>query len=296
MKLYICSLLVACCLLASGCSKSSEDEPEIIVSEEDNFFTTKVEGVKEWKEENFRFNRYYTLIDTTGIINLSPSVLVKYFNGSSVSVNWSLNNSPIPNNQESNLWNSSLDMWFLADVPETTTIYNFGDKLQAIVNIGTTQIMRSAVISESKTINDIFAVNFGMNTESVQNAELARIEKLTSYVTSNTWREYQPNTAVIWFSSNIQGGITIYRFNEGKLNQVGEYTTTLSLTSNILSLCTKYGLRETPELTSDGILAKDYIWNNGKVEFRLSIIDDAPVFGSSTSELCKALGISYRKL
>jgi hypothetical protein len=288
MKLYY-SALLAVCVLALSCSKSNE-EPEVLTG--NVFITLPGEGVQEWNEESFIFNRFYSLVDTIGKVDFRPSVAIKYGEGSNVTTSWSVNGKSENATEIHKEWLPDIKLWFIANEPVLSKALTYGDNIKAIVKINSTTYTREGTIRENKILSDVLGVSFGLSKEKVEANERARMEQHTTlYATS--WREYKPNTAVMWYSTNIPGGLTIYRFSNDKLVEVGEYITTLEYTESLAKYCSFLGLKETPTIT-EGKLDKNYIWNNGKMEFKLSIIEDAPTVGNS--DLSNALGITYRKL
>lgn len=284
--LFFVFMLLAFSLFS--CSTSSEDPEEII----DNG-NTSGQGVEEWNEESFIFDRFYSLVDTIGVVECSPSVVMKYEEGSNISISWSVNGTTVSNTDIHKEWKADLKLWLLANEPALSKPLTYGDCIKAIVKINNTTYTREATIKTNKVVSDVLAVTFGMSKEEVEVKERSRMEQYTTLY-GPSWREYLPNIAVMWYSTNIQDGITIYRFSNDKLIGVGEYITNIEYTESIAKYCSMLGLKEVPTIT-EGKLDKVYIWNNGKMEFELSIIKDAPVLGSS-SDLCPALGITYRKL
>lgn len=285
MKKIILALLAVSLF---SCSTDSED-PEVTI-EEGN---TSGQNVEVWNQEDFIFDRFYSLVDTIGVVECSPSVVLKYEEGSSVSIDWYINGKSVNNTDVHKEWKADLNLWLLANEPVLSEALTYGDRIKAVVEIGNTSYTREATIQTNKIVSDVLAITFGMSKEVVEKNERARMEQFTTlYGTS--WREYLPNIALLWYSTNIPNGITIYRFSNDKLIGVGEYTTNIEYTESLAKYCSSLGLKEVPTIT-EGKLDKAYIWNNGKMEFELSIIEDAPVFGTS-SDLCNALGITYRKL
>ena len=278
-------------LFILGCSTNElPEEPPIIVDDNTSY---KI-GVDKWDEENFISERYYNLIDTIGEIKLQPSVVVKYQANDKISVAWKINSLSVPNAEIHKEWLPDYQIWLSANNLNLDGInLNFGDNIKATILINDSIIIREAKITEKKIVTDVLGVNFGMSKEDVSEKELNRAGKYVS-IYASTWREYLPNLAVLWFSSNIQDGITIYRFTNDKLSGIGEYTTKIEYSGSLADYCRLLGLKETPQITESGTLDKSYVWNNGKIEFTLSIIDDAPVVG--LSDTCKAIGVSYRKL
>jgi hypothetical protein len=270
-----------------SCSTGSEEPEEII--DEGN---TSGQIVEEWNEESFIFDRFYSLVDTIGVVECNPSVVIKYKEGGNISISWYINNKPVNNTDIHKEWKADLKLWLLENEPVLSEALTYGDYIKSVVKIDNTTYTREATIKTNKIVSDVLAVTFGMSKEVVESNERIRMEQYTTlYGTS--WREYLPNIAVMWYSTNIQDGITIYRFSNDKLTGVGEYTTNLEYTEELEKYCISLGLKEVPTIT-EGKLDKSYVWNNGKMEFELSIIEDAPILGAYG--LCNALGITYRKL
>lgn len=297
MKKIIFILLT---IMAVGCSKNST-EPE----SDDVVFTDGFDknGIRSnINDQEFTFDRYHTKIEIfPAKVYASPFVEVLYNDGDNISVTWKYNDSDVSNIKESEKWNSEKQKWTSFNKPALgdDKLFDFGDKIKASVRFSdgkTINIENS--IKENEIVRDVLGVNFGMTKENVFKNELERVKK-------SECKEYQPNTLLLSHSTNIERGVTIYRFKDNKLIEVGEYTKELGtynqdtgvrvLNKFVVDYCKRIGLKEEPAVDENGNLVKDYIWSNKDITFTLSMITDIPGSSprSSKSE-SPALGVSYK--
>lgn len=284
-------------LTTVSCSKESSLSDKDIFS--DGFNKSGVRT--NLNKEEFTFDRYYTKVSTfPNKVYLAPFIEVLYKEGGSVCVKWTYNNASIDNNEINIYWNADKQKWQSVNYPkiELEKGFNFGDKINSTVELANGEtFIYEQTIQENKISRDILGVNFGMTKEDVITNENKRTGGIAC-------KEYQPNTLTMPLSANIDKGLTIYRFKNNKLVEVGEYvypavilygTEKKELNPIVVDYCKSIGLMETPKIDENGNLIKDYTWSNGGIVFTLSIVTDAPApIIKSNSSQSKALGVSYR--
>lgn len=251
--------------------RSSNSEPE------DDFTTSSKAGVSQWKAEDYTFNRYYTLIETFGEAAFLPEIMVKAPDEVPITVSWQVKGATLPNVELTKYWDAAIQLWQYTFIPKPQEALTFGEKVVVNVSFAGKDYRREATVQESKITREILWVNFGMTKEEVQ-------KSVPSY------SEFGPNT---WVSPavHIPNGNALFRFQSGKLTEVGEYG--LMTQAQLCELCYSLGLAETIEIVNNE-LSKEYVWNNGKIEFRLCKIENVPAVG--TSNINTYYGIMYRKL
>lgn len=288
---YLLTLLIIC-VSAFSCSKSNDEEPPANVEMSDGF---DKDGIgSNWGNSDFTFDRYYTKVNTfPDAPQFSPRVGVLYDDGNSIVVSWVYNGITVGNIEEHTTWNADKQKWLSVNKPDFDADYqyNFGDKIRVNIQYSNGKsLYREQTIKENKLVRDVLGVNFGMTRREVIDNEQKRVNKECV--------EYLPSTLMLTNSTNIKNGITttIYRFKDDKLVEVGEYAYHIHqqgvMNQYVVDYCKSLGLSETPEISVDENLKKDYTWSNSDILFTLSIIDDAP--NNTRSNTLKAFGVSYK--
>ena len=280
-------LSFACCILAiTGCDNEEIKEPG-------GFETLTVPGVSEWTPEQYTFNRYYTLIETFGEAEFRPKIMVKAPDGADITVFWQIKGQALPNVELYRNWDASIQLWQYEFIPEMQEALTFGETAKVTVTFDGKTYIREVTVQENKITREIFWVNFGMTKEEVQN-------NIPSF------SEYGP--AIFIGPSLHNVGNTLFRFQDGKLIEIAEYgsmtlnTETLEVTGRLCDLCYSLGLTEKIEAIKNEDsyeLLKEYVWNNGEIEFTLRKIDYAPppsLITYSSANKSYYNGIVYRKL
>lgn len=296
MYKIITSFIILCALF--GCSKNTNEPDDVVFT--DGFDKNGIRS--NINDQEFTFDRYHTKIEIFPTkVFASPFAEVLYSDGDNVTVTWKYNDADVSNIIESEQWDSEKQKWKSLNKPDFggDKYFDVGDKIKASVrSSGSKTINIENSIKENKIVRDVLGVNFGMTKENVFKSELERVKK-------SECKEYQPNTLLLSHSTNIERGVTIYRFKDNKLIEVGEYTKELGtynqdtgvrvLNKFVVDYCKRIGLKEEPAVDENGNLVKDYIWNNKDITFTLSMVTDIPGSSprSSKSE-SPALGVSYK--
>ncbi len=252
----------------------------------------------------YKITRHYSLIDTVTTPIPELNIGVKYDDGSTVSVTWKINNITYKDSTLHTYWNGDISQWVSYNAIQLgTKKIEVGDKISVEVAIDNKSYNQEITMKENKRVSDVLGLNFGVTKNNVSYNELERLKLFVAYPIF--FFEYLPNTATIFSSSNINYGMisgwkttgtTIYRFQNNLLVEVGEYNNDDVMTDSLLNYCRKIGLKETPEISEDGKIDRPYTWNNEKIEFTLSTIDDAQILENNTRVVGTAVGVSYRKM
>lgn len=287
-------------LLVIGCSKESiqPDSDDVVFT--DGFDKNGIRS--NINDQEFTFDRYHTKIETfPAKVYISPFVEVLYNDGDDISVVWKYNNFDVSNIKEYENWDSEKQKWKNFNKPDFggDKYFDFGDKIKASIRFNdgkTIEVEKS--VKENKIVRDVLGVNFGMTKEAVFKSELDRVKQ-------SECKEYQPNTLLLSSSTNIERGVTIYRFKDNKLVEVGEYTKELGtynqdtgvrvLNKFVIDYCKRIGLKEEPAVDENGNLIKNYVWSNNDITFTLSMVTGIPGSSPRSSKAeSPALGVSYK--
>ena len=133
-----------------------------------------------------------------------------------------------------------------------------------------------------------------MSKEDVKNNILHSYRNVP-YITAP--HEFAPNRLACRSLHIGGGGMAVFRFENDKLVEVAECFMLGSL-DNLIELCYSFGLATEVEIVTTDFgqeLTRDYVWNNGKIEFNLCKIDNLPSWGTRANT-SSYYGIVYRKL
>ncbi len=268
---HILSILAIALLLS--CSGKKEEDPLTINPTAPTAGEYNADGVINWASPtSFSVNTYYTQIDTTSSpTGLNVPISATAVEGDSVRITWTVDGQAVAGAMQAKQWNQTDQKWLygsLLTVP--TNPYKASKSVKATVYFqkANKTVVRdmAVVLSQIRKTSDVLGVNFGMTKEQVKQAEYERLSTQDDPIYG--WYELSPTLAGIRKSNNLRE--TYYTFEEGKLKSVSESTGSSSFSDRLQELATKYKLPEQIIFFPSGNLAKDYVWNNGKIRFTIS--------------------------